>query len=114
MNETLEKHLKETFNLRDSMYFLSLLQKIKTFADTQLAESAGKSEQERTQVLFNTLLNIRDTAASELVEYTLARRVEASILEHNTQVEKELQVEHQETEDLAAYGEFQDAAQKKS
>lgn len=114
MSDTLENHVKEAFKLKDSMHFLSLLQSIKSFTDNKLLESAGKDESERTKILFSTVLDIRDTVASELVEYTVSRRVTAAILEHSEKVQNELNSELQEQEDLATFEQLQSDSQKKS
>lgn len=114
MKTDLEEHLKETFKLKDSMHYLSLLQKIKTFADSQLAEFAGKNDQEKAQTLFNALLNIRDTASVELVEYTICKRVEASVQEHNDVVISAARSQEQESKDLETFAVANADDQKKN
>ena len=114
MKEELEKHLAETFKTRDNLHYLSLLQRIKSFADAQLTETSAKNEQERNQALFAAILNIRDIASVELIEYTMCKRVEASIVEHNEKLKQETEAELQEEEDLETFATINSSDQKKS
>ena len=107
MEQSLEEHLRQSLKNKQSDYFLTLVQQVKTYIDARMSELAGKNEEERAQGLHSSLVSIRDLMNAELSDYSF-RKLMIDSIDTYTRT-KEI-----EKEDLEKFKDLNSENQKKN
>ena len=107
MSKDLENFLRKGVEEKSSDHYITVVQKVKMFIDGKLTESAGKTEEERLQMYFSTLMNLRDLMISELSDVAFRKNLHKSI-------DTFLKLEKVKEDDLATFKKLQQEDPKKN